>query len=498
MSVDNFLNFLIKEADDKSKFEKWKDQKDKSNPDKSKKSILPDQKMILSPRFKKVLVAVNNIKHSNISKRLLDTEKSERFFDISYIDFDEDGENITYLSNNRIERLKKEKKPESEFWITKMRTSQKVGRFIKQVLPKFNEDSIQKFVLKYKTILKEILQGERFEIVQKEDIVYWYNVINYETEFGSLGASCMSEPEAGEYLNCHRNNPDQCKMVILKSLDDPEKIKGRALLWKLNNPKDVIFMDRIYCNEDEDELLFTNYAKRQGWAYLNTQRYAGVDVVFPGKESKPTNIDVILNDTNFDLYPYVDTLRYFYPDKKMMANYEDEDFHLILTDTDGHYEGYRSNDVNIVPEEDPDPMVYDGYNKLFIPESRATWCKFDKAYIATNDAINLVGLDSAFPNSPHIVFSKYTNKWYSKTECEFSKTLDTWIWSKYAVKVFHDIHKEALPDITHRFENNKTIGKVGDDYYDIDLLKITNSKKIMDNKGKMKMEYTYNFKEDKN
>ena len=495
MSVDKYLNFLIKETDDKSKFEKWKDKKGEQvkTPD-SKKSVKPpDQKMVLSPRFKKVLVAVNNIKHSNISKRLLEIEKS----DISYIDFDEDGENVTFLASNRIDRLKKEGKPETEFWTTKMRTPQKVGRFIKQVLPKFSDDSIQKFVLKYKTILKEILLGDRFDIVQGEDIVYWYNVNNYETEFGALGASCMSEPEAGEYLNCYRNNPEQCKMVILKSLEDPERIKGRALLWKLNNPKDIIFMDRIYCNEDEDELLFTNYAKRQGWAYLNTQKYAGVDVVFPGKESKPTDIDVILDNTNFDLYPYVDTLRYFYPDKKMMANYEDEDFHLILTDTDGHYEGYRSDDVNVVPEEDPDPMVYDGYNKLFIPESRATWCKFDNAYVATVDAVNLVGPDSAFPNSPHIVLSKYTNKWYPKTECEFSKVLDTWIWSKYAVKVFHDIDKKTPPDTTHRFEN-KTIGKVGDDYYDLDLLRILDSKAVRGKDGKQKTEYTYAFKEEKN
>lgn len=450
---------------------------------------MSEHRLILSNRFKKVLVDIQNMKQSTISRRLLELENSDKLFDVSFVDIDEEGENVTYLQSNRIDRLKKEGKPVDEFWTTKMRTQQKIGRFIKQILPKFNDNSILKFSNKFKVILKESKEEVNFELVDGYEIIHWYDKRNYEDqEAGSLGGTCMGAPAAGRYLNIYKNNPNQCKMLILKT-ENGEKIKGRALVWKLSSPKDKIFMDRVYVNEYEDELLFTNYAKRHGWLYKDEQKYgAGIYIIVPGKGTQEMELEVVLEDTNFNLYPYVDTLRYFYPELKLLATHDMYiNDYLILTDTEGHYEGYDTWTT------EKDPTVYDGFNKKEIPESRAIWCKYDNSHIAIKDSIRLPNNEYAFPNSPYIVFSDYTKKWYVKDECVFSKPLNTWIWKKYAVDVYHDIDKKTKPDKTHSFELNKSIGKVGNDYYDIDLLYVVATKQVHKH-GKVKKEVTYAFR----
>jgi hypothetical protein len=483
MTVIKYLEYLIKEADEPKPAAKGE-----------KKVKLPDQKMILSDKLRTALQDVQSMKQSNISKRLLELEKpaSDRLFDYSYVDVDDDGEKVSFLQSSRIERLIKEGKPVEEFWTSKLRTKQKTGRFITQTLPKFSEESVQKFTKKFKTILKEAGESGNFELVEGDDIIYWYDYRNYADDCGTLGGSCMSGPEAGRYLNCYRNNPNQCKMIILKNADG-DKIKGRAIVWKLSKPKDKIFMDRVYTNREEDELLFTNYAKREGWLYKDEQKYGGTDIVVPGEGSKELYLEVILDNTNYNLYPYIDTLRYFYPELKMMANHDEaENEYYTLTDTEGHYEEWNGG----WGEDEPDPMVFDAYNKKEIPESRATWCRYDNAYCATEDVIRLsYNNEFAFPKSPHIVWSEYTKKWYGKEDCEFSKMLNTWIWKKYLVDVYHDKEKKQKPDKCHRFELNKTIGKIGDDYYDIDLLERLETKRVPRKEpGKFKTVVTYGFK----
>ena len=483
MSIElrKYVDYLITEADGKPPATKGE-----------KKVKQPDQPMVFSQKFRDILTAIQNMKQSNVSKRLLEMEQDKtKFFDISYVDISDDGENVTFLQSARIERLKKEDKPEEDYWTSKMRTPMKVGRFIKQVYPKFSDDAIQKFSNKFKTIVKEADEAINFEIVEGEDIVFWYDGRNYENEDGTLGGSCMQGEDCGPFFNCYKDNPNQCKMLILKNKDG-DKIKGRAIVWKLSKPKDTIFMDRVYTNSDEDEMLFTNYAKREGWLYKDEQKYGGTFIMVPGKGSQDTELEVILENTNYDRYPYLDTLRYFYPESKMMASHPDGDGKRItLTDTDGYYEEFRGEGY-------VDPIVYDAYNNEEIPESRATWCRYDNAYCASEDAIRLsYNNEFAFPKSPHIVYSEYTKKWYAKEDCVYSKPLVTWLWKKYAVQVYHDKNKRQKFDWYHRFELNKTIGKVGDDYYDIDLLYEKEKKKSPGKiVGKTKTEVSYGFKED--
>jgi len=453
----------------------------------------PEQKIILSDKFKKILNEIQNFKQSNISKRLLELEDSDRLFNFSYVDIEPDGENISYLQSNRIERFINENKPITEFWTSKMRTKQRVGRFISQILPNFKENSVEKFVKKFKTIVKEENKEYNFELVEGDEIVYWYDYRNYENVNGTMGSSCMSGPESSRYLNIYRNNPNVCKMLILKNTDG-DKIKGRALIWKLSEPKDTIFMDRVYTNDDEDELIFIKYAKKNGWLYKEVQMYGETFIIDPSNNSKTKiKMEVNLDNTNFNQYPYLDTLRFYYKNEKKLLNYIKRDGnYYTLTDTEGYYAEFDGDD-----NDDYDPLVYDGYNNRNIPENEATWCKYDVGYILSRDAIRLSYNNTyAYPNSPHVVWSTYTNKHYAKEDCVYSDSLQTWIWNKYVVDVYHDKKRKSKPSITHRFELNKTIGKVDEYYYDLDILYIIDSKIKIDKKGKSVNEITYGFKED--
>jgi hypothetical protein len=457
-----------------------------------KKSKPPTQKMILSKKFRDILHIILESGQSNVTKRLLELESdsSDKFFDYSYVDLDDKG-NVTFLTTQRIERLKSENKPEEEFWTSRLRQSRELRRFIAQTLPTFSQGSIEKFDNKFKAIFKEDSAEVNFEIVEGEDIIYWYNYKNYETRDGSLGGSCMSGNEASKYLSCYALNPNQCKMIILKSNEDNEKIRGRAIIWKLTAPDDRIFMDRVYVNKNGEEHLFLNYAKKQGWMYKDEQKYGMTDLVYKG-EKGVVKAHVVLENTDYDLYPYVDTLRIFYPEEKVMANYYAfKTEYRTLTDTEGHFDEWGDD------EDDGDydvPMVYDAYNDINIPEGRATWCNYDNAFCSSDDAVRLpYNGQYAFPNSSFIVTSKYNNKQYAKEDCVFSVPLDSWVWKKYAVDVYHDKEK-TKKDKIHRFELNKTIGKIGDDYFDLDLLVAVDKKTVIDKDGKSKTETIYEFK----
>jgi len=472
-NIKDFLNFLTESAEIDKKIKQ------------------PYLKIIYSDKFRKVLNSILDMKQSNISKRLLELEKSDdKFFDFSYVDINsEEPDSISYLQTNRIERFKKENKQDIEYWNSKSRVKQKIGRFIKQVLPSFNDQSIEKFVNKFKTILKENDESENFEIVDGDNIVFWYNFENYLSDRGTLGGSCMSGNECGRYFNIYKNNPEQCKLIILKN-SDGNKIKGRAIVWKLSTPENKIFMDRVYTNSESDELLFTNYARKQGWLYKNEQRYGETNIVFPGEGSKSMELEVKLDNTNFDLYPYLDTMRYYYPEKSLLRSDKSNKNNLgklyTLTDTEGHFMEFSDWD-----DDYDDPLVHDDYNNTDIPESEAVWCEIDNGYCHRDNAVRLPYNGTfAFPDSKNVVFSEYSKKNYAKKDCVFSDILNTWIWNKYAVDVYHDKERKQKPDICHRFELNKTIGKIDEYYYDIDLLNIVESKKVTGVKGKTKTEKT--------
>lgn len=237
-----------------------------------------------------------------------------------------------------------------------------VGRFVNRLLATagvdFETKDIENFVNAFKAeydIRKNDIFSD-FALVSGELIRAYYNEGNYcKYGGGTLWNSCMRYPKCQGYLDIYVKNPDKVQLLVLMSED---KIKARALVWKLDPPEpkgffgklanrfnnavhpDRFFMDRIYTIRDSDVNLFINYAKKNGWYYKSKQisdaRYiVGEDVV-----------KCTLNNWNFVNYPYMDTMHLLTDNGVLTNDYrvaEDSIVYYGLRRLDGSFDTNRGN-----------------------------------------------------------------------------------------------------------------------------------------------------------
>jgi hypothetical protein len=234
---------------------------------------------------------------------------------------------------------------------SKNRQPIRIGRGIRAILNsaklKFSDSEIEQFVNKFKSEwdkLNDIFRS--FEIVEGYDIKEWYYSGKYrEPNSGQLGNSCMRYDYCQGFFEIYTENPDKCKLLILKDEEDEEKIKGRAIIWYLDEPN-IIFMDRIYTNFDSDIELFRQYAISKDWNYKKyNSSSSDTTVINKSGEKRYEQFIVNLkseNDLNYGAYPYMDTLKYFhYLTGKLTTDHtgsgKTNGYVRTLEDTEGSY-----------------------------------------------------------------------------------------------------------------------------------------------------------------
>jgi len=290
------------------------------------------------------LARLRNLKDQNkIASTLYQLFNSNYYIDgklaQNYVDVDTE-DTITFLSDDKLSKLD----DRSTIFSTRGRGSIRIGRFVNALLTKdelkrvveFTAKDVEDFVNLYKATSTN--ENFKFSLVEGDDIAKWYNNIKYAEQRGSLGNSCMKNKPA-DYFDIYSKNPDVCKLLIYTDTND--KLLGRALVWKLEDSPTQAewFMDRVYSVGDSDIIKFMNYAKEQNWMHKFYQgasdeysllfNYNGED--FFGKAS------VKLDNTDFNNYPYVDTLFFLDIDKKTMSNFGVKDC-FILGSTNGNLE----------------------------------------------------------------------------------------------------------------------------------------------------------------
>jgi hypothetical protein len=183
----------------------------------------------LSDGFVNVLEKILERGNSDIALELNRINKSgELMSDISYIDRTNRDDIITFISTDRLERLG----DKEDVWNHRTRAETRIGRFLRRIFgTRFQQQSIEVFVNKYKAIVRGEREFRNFEIVEGEDIRRWYLTDKYNEGRGTLGGSCMQYRECQRYLDIYVNNPDKVKLCILKT-DNGQKLKGRALVWQ--------------------------------------------------------------------------------------------------------------------------------------------------------------------------------------------------------------------------------------------------------------------------
>lgn len=190
-----------------------------------------------------------------------------------------------------------------------------IGRFVVKIMAAagvtFTPKEIEEFVNQYKSQYDN-KSGDIFRdfyLVDGDDIKRYYNESSYAgSPKGGLWNSCMRYERCQEFLDIYAKNPNKIKLLILTK---KEKIRGRALVWKLDTP-DKIFMDRIYTIDDSDKYLFIDYAKKNGWIYKSSQSKDIRAINGPDK-----TLSVKIDDFKFKFYPYMDTMCYMNNDGVM-------------------------------------------------------------------------------------------------------------------------------------------------------------------------------------
>ena len=142
---------------------------------------------------------------------------------------------------------------------------------------------------------------EKIELVDGEEIRKCYLKDNYEEIKGTLGLSTMGSKECQPYLNIYVENPEVCKLLILKG--DTDKVRARALVWTLTDGSK--YLDRISYIDKDDESILLQWGEDNGI----TKSY-GPSSASQFKQFMNGIGDIKLKNCKFDEYPYLDTFKY--------------------------------------------------------------------------------------------------------------------------------------------------------------------------------------------
>jgi hypothetical protein len=226
---------------------------------------------------------------------------------------------------------------------TRNRQTVRTGRGIRALLAsggiKSTDTEIEAFVNQYKAAWDKMNDVFRlFELVEGDKISFWYNRRNYSGNGGSLSSSCMSGVPAS-YFDIYVQNPTKCKLLILKDERDETKIKGRALVWNLDIPEGITFVDRVYTHADSDVDLFKQYAKLKGWYTRYTNGYADKQsLTSPTGEVINGWLTTNVKSGGYKKYPYLDTMLYYSEDTGELTTNHNLDDKITLCDTGGGYD----------------------------------------------------------------------------------------------------------------------------------------------------------------
>jgi hypothetical protein len=333
--------------------------------------------------------------------------------------------------------------------------------------------------------MKRKFTFNNFKIVSGDDIIKYYQEINYQSNAknSKLGNSCMKFGLCSPFLKFLSKN--NVNLLLLMSENEPDKIKGRALLWDIsiiNNKEvnDIKFMDNIYTVYDYDALLFLEHAKQNGWLYKEEQNVLATTRIIDPKERFGT-IDIITTKHNIklnDTYPYLDTFKNLYVSINGEGNYLASGVPELKDGYDLYYLENKDGSYSPVTEDD-DFIWVSHYNKR-IHEADLVWCDFGEEYRKISDALEILNSGNYITREnlndfDEIVLSKMEDVYLDKNyPCEFLKYYDDYVTTEYA--------EENLVYSSKEQTYLKKEDAVWSDYYDSEIYK-GNSIEVITKRG---------------
>jgi hypothetical protein len=443
-----------------------------------------------SPNVRK---ALSRIKGNDIASSLLGSEGTDVKPDMTFIDLGKEGyfsfitmRNAKPLINARYPNLDWAEKIETEAMpdftaysnelheldkesdrgsgvFVKSRNEVGLGRFVNKLFPgKYNSKEVEEFVNSFKASLEKA--GEYFELVEGEDIEFWYNSENYKEKSGTLGNSCMAQKR--NLFGIYTQNQDVCKMLILK---EDDKIIGRALVWKLkslNISKDEdpgFFMDRQYTIKESDVQKFRNYAIEKGWSYKSYNNHHSFGTININGEDKNVMMTVQVKDKDYNRYPYMDTFRRYDVSSGILYNDDDQDREnegqYILEDTGGGYVEIEGG-------------VYSEWYDRRIDDDDAVWSEPLSDYLIRDRAVEVRRGYSRrqgwYPEDyDDIFYDEDHEEYFHIDDGVWSEIENTTLYDETAVKVVDEIYSDGdVPssDDRYMYEGSNDITEIDTDW----------------------------------
>lgn len=217
----------------------------------------------------------------------------------------------------------------------------KQGKFFKYINPELSDSELQNIVARWFNIIQLNDDEREFNFELKKEISFYYNEENYFDHCGNLGSSCMSYASCSSYIDFY--NHYNCSLLILKNQDN--KITGRALIWHdvffKHLDKTLDFMDRVYINNQNDEMRFFDYCEKNNIVRKKYQSYSNKTDFFYNEKVFYDVITIECQNTfnvNDMEYPYIDTLSYM-DDDCDLCNYSNSSYFITCNETDGTCSG---------------------------------------------------------------------------------------------------------------------------------------------------------------
>jgi len=350
---------------------------------------------------------------------------------INFVDSNHNTGKVSYIPINRLKYFESGFEQELR---QKYEVERRPGRFLKTIMPELNQSDVDNFVQMHHLFCEE--QRADFEIVSGKDIVKYYYVESYDRDCkGTLGNSCMRYSHCKQYTSYY-SDISNCKMLILKNRSG--KIKGRALIWEnvyvYKLKKRITFMDRIYVNNFNDQILFTEYASKMGWGRKAHQDFETPKLITYKGEAIKTRMSVKLDDKSWgrEYYPYCDTfdnvaikiLKKRTRDKEVRAyNYVPKLMPSInLRNIEGGYsDNYYWSKIE-------NRWIY--RNNAHYLEYASDWCSVGNVIQALQEVDRVVGAHIS-----HCVQSKYHSAYVLKDCAVYIKDEDDYFLKSIVTKV---------------------------------------------------------------
>ena len=446
-----------------------------------------------SPNVRK---ALSRIKGNDIATELLGSEGTDVKPDMTFIDLGKEGyfSFITmrnakpllltsYPTMDWAEKVDIEKMPDPENYsnelhelddiesargsgvFKKSRNEVGLGRFVNKLFPgKYNSKQVEEFVNSFKASLEKA--GEHFDLVEGEDIDFWYKSENYKENSGTLGSSCMAQKR--NLFGIYTQNQDVCKLLILK---EDDKIIGRALVWKLNSIKkgsEVIegseyFMDRQYTIKESDVQKFRNYAIDKGWAYKSYNNHHSLGTVTISGEEKNVKMTIKVTTKDYNRYPYMDTFKRYDVNNGVLHNDDEQgeqyEGQYILEDTGGGYMEIEGGH-------------YSEWYDRRISDDDAVWSEPLSDYLIRDRAVEVTRGYSRrrgwYPDDyDDVFFDEDHDEYFHTDDGVYSEIEQRTLWSETAVLVVVEIFEDGdVPstDDNYMYEGDRDIKEIDTDW----------------------------------